>query len=162
MILTPVGTVLRLAQSLTFVREEPRDSNRGQVVEAMLKATGLAPGVPWCAAYVAWVGKTALGANWPLPLTARCAELGIAGASAGLEYADPKRGDVFLMFWPSLNRYGHTGFVVEVLPDGSVRTAEGNTNDGGSRDGWGVFERVRRFGPRDVFVRWADAPSVAA
>ena len=160
--LTPVGTVLRLAQALAFVREEPRNSNRGQAVEAFLKATGTAPGAPWCAAFVAWVGKTVLGTLWPLPLTAGCAALGVAGADQDIVRTTPQRGDVFLIWFPKLNRYAHTGFVVEVLADGRCRTVEGNTNDGGSRDGWGVFERTRAFGPHDRFLRWADVPGLAA
>src|SRR5437763_788838 len=39
--------------------------------------------------------------------------------------------------------HGHTGLVAEVLP-GKLRTIEGNTNDGGSREGIGVFRRDRR------------------
>lgn len=37
-------------------------------------------------------------------------------------------------------------------------TIEGNTNDDGSSNGYGVLRRVRRFYPdvRDRFVRWAD------
>jgi hypothetical protein len=38
---------------------------------------------------------------------------------------------------------GHTGFVAEVHA-GKLITIEGNTNDGGSREGIGVFERHGR------------------
>ena len=31
----------------------------------------------------------------------------------------------------------------------------GNTNPGGSRDGYGVFERVRHFGAADRFLHWS-------
>jgi hypothetical protein len=38
---------------------------------------------------------------------------------------------------------GHTGLVLEVH-GGKLLTIEGNTNDGGSREGIGVFERDGR------------------
>ena len=66
----------------------------------------------------------------------------------------PQPGDVFLLYYPALKRYAHTGFVLEVRDNGACVTIEGNTNDGGSRDGWGVFTRTRRFGIDDRFIRW--------
>ena len=38
---------------------------------------------------------------------------------------------------------GHTGFV-KSLADGRLGTVEGNSNDGGSREGTGVFGLTRR------------------
>lgn len=152
-----IDVVLRLANAMTFVREEPRNSNRGQAVERFLKETGLGPGYPWCAAYVAWVGRMALGAaTWPLPNVAGCMSLFDAGKQKGMVRTAPVRGDVFLIYSPSLRRFAHTGFVGAVA--GSVaETFEGNTNDGGSRDGWGVFRRERTFGPEDRFLRWTES-----
>lgn len=142
------------ARALTFVREEPRNSNAGQAVEAMLKLCGLGKGHPWCAAYVSWVGRAAFGAQWPLPLTAGCAALGEAAKAKGILVNTPLPGDVFLVWFPKLNRFGHTGFITALGENGRHRCIEGNTNDGGSRDGWGVFERDRQFGPNDRFIRW--------
>lgn len=153
----PHQVVLAVAHGLRFVREEPRDSNRGQAVEAMLKVTGLGPGYAWCAAMVAWCGNAALGSDWPLPLTASVAALGAAGEQKRLLRQSPKAGDVFLVWFPSLHRFAHTGFVRGVRADGTVETTEGNTNDGGSRDGWGLFERTRKFTAADRFIRWEDA-----
>ena len=150
--------VLAAARALKFVREEPRNSNAGQAVEAMLRLCGLDKGYPWCAAMVAWVGRAAYGKAWPLPLTAGCAALGEAAKAKGILVKTPLPGDVFLVWFPKLGRFGHTGFVTEVieLANGicKLRCIEGNTNDGGSRDGWGVFERDRTFGPDDRFIRW--------
>jgi hypothetical protein len=147
--------VLATARSLLFVREEPKNSNKGQAVEAFLKVTGLGGGYPWCAAYVAFCGQSAFGARWPLPLTAGCAALGQAADKKGILTATPHVGDVFLLYYPSLGRFAHTGFITAIV-GASCRTIEGNTNDGGSRDGWGVFERMRSFGDRDRFIHWQD------
>ena len=40
-------------------------------------------------------------------------------------------------------RTGHAGFVVDVV-GGKLVTIEGNTNDDGSREGIGVFNRTSR------------------
>ena len=149
-----IAPVLAAARALAFVREEPRDTNAGQAVAAMLQRTGLPVGHPWCAAFVAHVGHAAYGAAWPLPLTASCAALGEAAKAKKLLVTTPAPGDVFLLYYPKLGRFAHTGFVTAVRPDGTCETIEGNTNDGGSRDGWGVFARVRIFGPKDRFIRW--------
>ncbi len=150
----PRDLVLAVARGIQFVREEPKNSNKGQGVEAMLKATGLGPGYPWCAAMVAFVGLAALGKDWPLPHTASCAKLGEAAAKLGILSDTPRVGDVFLLWYPSLNRFAHTGFIVGVHTDGRCDTIEGNTNQGNSREGWGVFERTRTFGPQDRFIHW--------
>lgn len=146
--------VLAAARALKFVREEPRNSNAGQAVEAMLKLCGLGKGHPWCAAFVAHAGHAVYGKDWPLPLTAGCAALGEAAKAKGILVNTPLPGDVFLVWFPKLGRFGHTGFVTALGEGGSHRCIEGNTNDGGSRDGWGVFERDRAFGPNDRFIRW--------
>jgi hypothetical protein len=39
--------------------------------------------------------------------------------------------------------YGHVGFVAQVIGN-RLETIEGNTNDGGSREGIGVFRRTGR------------------
>ncbi len=152
-----IEAVLRCASAFRFVREEPRNSNRGQAVETFIRFTRLDPPQPWCASYVAWVGAAMLGDGWPLPLTASCYQLHQAAKGKGLLREAPAAGDVFLTWSTGLNRMAHTGFVVTVLPDGACRTTEGNTNGGGSRDGWGVFERTRRFGAHDRFIRWVEA-----
>lgn len=152
-----IEAVLRCASAFRFVREEPRNSNRGQAVEAFTRFTRLAPPQPWCAAFVAYTGAAMIGDGWPLPLTASCYQLHQAAKGKGLLHEAPQVGDVFLTWFPKINRMAHTGFVATVLPDGTCRTIEGNTNDGGSRDGWGVFERTRRFASNDRFIRWVDA-----
>lgn len=146
--------VLAVARSMLFVREEPKDSNAGQAVEAFLQATGLGKGYPWCAAFVAYCGRAALGTAWPLPMTAGCAALGAFASQRAILDVVGLPGDVFLVWSPKLGRYAHTGFIVDVAATGAYRTIEGNTNDGGSRDGWGAFVRQRSLGLHDRVIRW--------
>ncbi len=143
--------LIAAARATRFVREEPKGSNGGQGVEAMLAGVGLPKGQPWCAAAVAWWGVAALGARWPLPKTGGCAVLGDAAAAKGWLVAQPEVGDVFLIWFDSLKRFGHTGLVTD------AGTIEGNAAGGGdaTREGWGVFEKVRHWRPEDRFIRWA-------
>jgi hypothetical protein len=150
---TPVDLVLACCRALDFVREEPPNTNAGQAVEAIQKVTGNQRGAPWCASYVAKVGTAALELLWPLKLTGSVAQLAKEAESRGVLVTVPLPGDVFVIWFPSLNRFAHTGFVVSVNGSEAV-TIEGNTSGGGSREGWGVFTRKRTFGPKDRFIRW--------
>ena len=143
------------------VEEIPRGSNRGSRVEAMLKTTGLGGGYPWCAAAVATWGVEALGEEWPVPHTAVCdALLAWAKRKGALKKTDPQRGDIFLKLSAGDDNDAlHTGIVSSTIPQGAIWSWEGNTNDDGSREGYGVFYR-RRSTERLVFVRWIDAMGI--
>jgi hypothetical protein len=146
-----VELVLAAARALRFVREEPKSSNRGQGVEAIQRSTGNGPGDPWCASYVTYCGVAAIGQAWPLPASGSCASLGRYAEEHGLLVTGPpERGDVFLLWYPKLDRFAHTGFCT----DSTGTTLEGNTGQKGEREGWGVFERTRTFGENDRFIRW--------
>jgi hypothetical protein len=54
----------------------------------------------------------------------------------------PSLASTFGIYFSSLKRVGHTGLIEKVSGDFAV-TIEGNTNDGGSRDGDGVYRRRR-------------------
>ncbi len=57
---------------------------------------------------------------------------------------DPARVTPGMVFYIETGGgHGHTCFVADVV-DGRLVTIEGNTNDGGSREGIGVFIRSRR------------------
>src|SRR5690606_41217094 len=54
----------------------------------------------------------------------------------------PKKGDVFGIYFTSVERIAHAGFVDE-WGDKYVVTVEGNTNEAGSREGDGVYRKRR-------------------
>jgi len=117
------------------VREEPEGSNDGIRVREYLRSAEIKTPEPWCACFVNWgckkLGLEAFGAwtpSWCVPR---------------LEIDDPCRNAWGLVFYPKLGRFGHIFVVTEVLNNGTIRTVEGNTNDGGSREGIGVFKRTR-------------------
>ena len=137
------------------VHEIPKGSNRGGRVEAMLANCGLGGGFPWCAAATTTWGLEALGKAWPIPRTADCDRILSWARSRGVLHNEPERGDQFLLLRSHDDAF-HTGIVSSVIDDEWIQTWEGNTNDGGSHDGYGVFYRKRRRSNLK-FVRWVDA-----
>jgi len=130
--------------------EVPLGSNAGPKVEKYLASVGLGPGFAWCAAFVYWCASQ-VGAN-ALPRAGAVEKMWHDGQAAGLPVlsatealAEPARiapGMVFFLAHGAGT--GHTGFVEGLHPDGRLITIEGNANDGGLREGIGVFRLQRR------------------
>lgn len=117
------------------VMEEPPGSNDGPRVREYLASAGIHDPSPWCACFVNWgclkIGKPGFGAWTP------------SWAQSSLEIDEPQRGAWGLVYFPRMARFGHIFVVTEVLKNGHIGTVEGNTNVDGSREGTGVFRRVR-------------------
>jgi hypothetical protein len=146
-----VSTVA-VARLLLFVREAATRENNGPWVEAIQRVTGNKKGDPWCASFVCFVLTLSNRGKNPLPTTASCEEIHKWAKKYGKIVSEPREGDVFLVLnaddWAH-----HTGFCTGPAANGLVPTIEGNTNVDGSRDGYGVFERQRKLGPKLIFVR---------
>ncbi|QRE73641.1 glycoside hydrolase domain-containing protein [Methylobacterium aquaticum] len=149
--------VVQIAASQVGVREEPRYSNRGPQVDEYIRAAGLNPradSYAWCICFIQWVFKEAARTDASglstLPRTAGVHalwKLRTNGATnvVAARQAEPaliKPGMVFL--FDTGGGKGHGGIVESVAGDRLV-TIEGNTNNGGSRDGYGVFRRKTRL-----------------
>ncbi len=151
--MSAIDDVLDEAHRYVGVMETPPGSNRGLEVDYWLHEAHVPLGLPWCAAFVGQVGRQALGTKWPCPRTALVADLAAWGATRGLVYELPLRGDILLL-WEG-DRFAHTGFVVHVDAAG-YDAIEGNTNVDGSREGVGVMARRRTRHVSDRFLRWAE------
>jgi peptidoglycan hydrolase-like protein with peptidoglycan-binding domain len=154
---TLLAKALEVAISQIGVREKPLGSNRGPQVDKYLKSVGLNPAsghFAWCAAFVYWCydqAATALGRANPVIKTAgvldhwaRAAQKGINRITTTAAKNNPslvKPGHIFIIDHGGTT--GHTG-MVERVSGGKLVTIEGNTNDGGSREGIGVFRREAR------------------
>jgi hypothetical protein len=154
--------VLNLARALLFMREI-NGANRSELIDEMIRRTGLDPAkrLPWCAAFVAWVGYAVLRKTWPLRKVAGCMSLYDDAVTKELLRQAPAPGAVFLLWGKGpdgVMRFKHAGFVVGPSAAAGWSTIEGNTNEAGHPDGVGVFERVRQFGPSDRFIHWWDQP----
>ncbi|HEX7828659.1 MAG TPA: CHAP domain-containing protein [Thermoanaerobaculia bacterium] len=164
---SPIDEFLQVALACVGAQEVPVGSNGGFFVERCQKVTGTAglkPGAAWCASFVAMVGQATFGKSWPLPLTASCAELGAFATKKNILDAAPQRGDLFVVYFDSLNRFAHVGIVVEVKDGVTIRSVSGNTLDpvrhadeGSSmREGWCVSDRPWRLAAKDRFIRWVN------
>lgn len=132
--------------------------------------------VAWCAQFVSWCANEvgALGTIVP-KYQSTFAGLTWFRKRDQSGYWPPQAGDIFMMCeynpgstydtgngWATI----HTGIVEKYLGDGRVQTIEGNTNDGGSAQGNGVYRLIRQdseSGKRFIYARpkW-EADSVQA
>jgi hypothetical protein len=149
------GAALGIAASQVGVMEDPLGSNRGREVDAYLDSVNCPRGSFWCMGFVHWCFMKAAeekGVANPFPKTAGCLDawnrVGRAQPArritAQQALANPglvRPGLVFILDFGG--GAGHTGFVKQSL-GGALRTIEGNSNDGGSRNGLGVFDLNRR------------------
>lgn len=145
-------------QFVGWVTEATR-LNDGPWVEAILRLTGNRKGDPWCASFVTMVLDIAYRGKNPLKRSASCDVLLEDARGKGWLTPEPSVGDVFLVM-RAPNDAVHTG-VVARAGTRTVLTIEGNTNPGGSRDGWGVFARERACAGLS-FIRLPDATGAEA
>jgi len=152
-----VAVALRVASAMVGIREVPEGSNKGPQIDLLLKSVGLNPGYAWCAAFAYWCFREAsrqLVVKNPCPKNAGVLnmwdlagykESGLTRITAAQAKANPalvKPGMLGLLDLGK--RQGHIFFVENVAPTGRLGTIEGNTNEGLSREGVGVFRLNRR------------------
>jgi hypothetical protein len=137
--------VVTTAESQLYVRELT-GRNDGLEVKKYLEVTGLGEGYPWCAAFVSWVF---VEAGVTAPHSARVVDWFKTNIVYEREWKKttvlPEKGMVIGLYYSNLGRYGHIGIVAEKSP-GQLRnvvTIEGNTNAAGSREGQGVYRKIR-------------------
>lgn len=165
--------LVALGVAIAEVDHEVRETggqNRGPRIRRYLAncEPPLPEGNPWCAAatqYCSDVAARALGLANPLDevrLEAYVQSYYDWASARGLlvTASQTQPGDLVLFNFRGV-RWDHIGFVLEPpLRQGDrwrpVRTVEGNTNDGGSRDGDGFYLKAREVREnRTIFVRWA-------
>lgn len=163
----PLATsIVEIATKFIGVREHTR--NRGPEISMFWDFTNYREGdenrEPWCcAAVIAWIQMADEANPGALlsrpPKMAACATFmewardkrnGCTVFSADNATLRPQAGDV-VCYLPNLSHIG----IVEKDYDGSgkVHTIEGNTDDGGSREGDGVYRRARNIGFCGRFIR---------
>ena len=140
------------------VREDPRTPNAGVQVNKYLKTVGLPGGYYWCAAYPKWVflqnGVLTPGANGAARTFFPRSKL-IYERTTGRYQADPLPADLGSVYYSNLGRIGHVFYVRKWVKErGMAATHEGNTNDGGSRNGDGVYNKIRVIRQVYSVSRW--------
>lgn len=135
-----------VATALAQVGTQERTGQNDGSVDKYLAAVGMAGSKnPYCAAFVYWVGKNALGSKNPFPRSAYSPDFVGSGATATISRARP--GDTFGIYHASKGRVAHTG-LVRALQGRYLHTIEANTSPGHStgeadRNGDGVWSKLR-------------------
>ncbi|HMP91559.1 MAG TPA: CHAP domain-containing protein [Phnomibacter sp.] len=146
------SSVIEIAKAEIGVMEDPPGSNWGPRVKEYLNSVDLNIKAPWCMAFVYWCFQQAantLGKGNPLVKTGgvlnhwnKTTGKKIAAKEAVDNPGLVKPGHIFIMDFGK--GAGHTG-IVESVTGGFIKVIEGNTNEGGSREGIGVFARTRKI-----------------
>lgn len=159
LLMNPIDLVLEEATKYLGLVEVPKLSNRGTEIDFWLKECVVPFGNPWCAAFATNVLRQALGKGTPIYLNAsvqRIVDWAESLKTLQVWNDKPQIGDLFVIYFESLKRYGHIGFVSKV-DDNTFETVEGNSNSDGSRDGYGVVTNKRKVTNNIKFIRWINA-----
>lgn len=135
--------VVSIAESQLHVRELS-GRNDGPQVQAFLATTGLKGNYPWCAAFLSW---TFLEANIKAPRSAYSPDWFKSNVvyrqrTSTITPFVSKPAQVFGLYFESKGRVAHVGMITAETRL-SYSTIEGNTNGDGSREGDGVYRRIR-------------------
>lgn len=152
-------TITKIARGYIGETEKPKNSGfSNEALESKMKGVGWSPGEPWCSYLAELIFKEAL------PKKANLLDALFSSNSyrtfenfikAGyIVYHLPMEGT--LVLWAKYKggepvksgnwTLGHTGICVEAHRDRNLfQSVEGNTNDGGGREGYIVHEHTRRL-----------------
>lgn len=152
--------MVEVAEENIGIREEGKN-NHGEVVAQYLESVGFDEGAPWCGAFVYYCHREAgielpgdprgyaWSPNWFIT------EKRTYDHRTDSREPDIRPGDVFGIWFGSKGRVAHVGILVRQRGS-TYYTIEGNTNDGGSRDGDGVFGRKRSLRHINQVARWSE------
>lgn len=133
--------------------EEVNGTNCGPRVNEYKSATNLPPNEswPWCAAFICWLVREGLKATG-IQETEHFHRPKTAGAWDFINWSRSQDGSTWTLLSPGedikagdilVYTFSHIGLAVGNAHDGVVPTIEGNTDAAGSREGGGVFRKVR-------------------
>lgn len=142
--------VIATAESQLHVREKT-GKNDGKEVERYLRNVGLGKGYAWCAAFVAWChdennipnARSAYSPDW-----FRSNVVYERNTLSGIDFKS-KPAQVFGLYFESKGRVAHVGLITGETKF-SYTTIEGNTDADGSREGDGVYRKIRN--KRSIYV----------
>ncbi len=149
--------VIQSYRSQVGVREAT-GRNDGFDVEKYLRSTGFDKGFAWCAAFINWnlrqCDSKSAGSAWSPDWFNTNTTIYHRGK---FNYAQPRGGDVFGIYFPSKSRVAHVGFIDKWGHTTYAQTIEGNTNKAGSREGDGVYKKFRHKKQIYQVSNWIDS-----
>lgn len=142
--------VVAIAESQLAVRESS-GNNDGVQVQAFLATTGLKGNYPWCAAFLSW---TFIQASVKAPRSAYAPDwfrqnVVYRQHTPTITPFTSKPAQVFGLYFESKGRVAHVGMITGESRL-SYTTIEGNTNAAGSREGDGVYRKIRN--KRTIYI----------
>lgn len=120
--------------------------NDGLRVEQYLVYTGNKKGDPWCASFVSWVFAQA---GYSQPKTAWSPALFPKSRLT----KTISEGNIFGLYFADRGRIAHAG-LIERQKGNWLYTIEGNTNLAGSREGDGVYRKLRHTRTIKAYANW--------
>lgn len=166
-----ISALADVAKAQTFRHESLRGSNRGPLLREIFAADNYTPGnrddgYPWCAAFVdfcvaQWIERGGeMNAELPqTPSAFGLIEWGRKWAPGTFVFSTTNRNFGPGKVWPErgdlvVYNFSHCGIVDAVSQGSRFFTAiEGNTDSRGSREGWEVCPRVRKFSDVRRWIR---------
>lgn len=127
---------------------EATGNNDGFHVELFLERAGLSKDshAPWCAAFVNNVFYECgidLNLKYPAYVPSYVRSDWVIYKKGSVDYKrQVMETDLFTIWFASKKRPAHIGFIDEIKEDCYI-TVEGNTNEAGSREGDGVYRKIR-------------------
>ena len=152
----PRALLLAEAVRRLGVKESPIGSNRGREIDYWNAEANAPEGSPWCMAFVRQMTVEAVGrAACPWPRTASVQAVVDWAIARGCfrPIREAAAGDLAVWYYPTLNRYGHVA-VVESITSAHTITIDGNSNSGGSREGFAVVRKSRPITERVRAIVW--------
>ena len=149
----PRTELMLTAKKYVGVHEEGGD-NKGLMVERFQKAVdGVASGEAWCCAFLQFCIKEVeakLNIKSPIFKSESVWEM-YHQSNASCRVSHGIQGFVICWSVPPGTKKGHTGIIIDTTPDNRFLTIEGNTNEAGSREVDGVYQKSRSLTGSDTF-----------
>jgi hypothetical protein len=149
---------LLLAVAASQIGTTEKSGRNDGPVEKYLLSVGLEKGDPYCAAFLYWCGREALGARNPFPRSGWSPDFVSRPDWLRGKGVTPAAGDTFGIWFSDKQRVAHTGLVAG-LRGKSIETIEANTSPAKStgeadRNGDGVWRKIRPLSTIHSTKRW--------
>lgn len=157
-------TLIEIAQQQVGVTEI-NGTNKGPIVDIYKAATNLPPheSWPWCAAFICWLVREAMKSTG-VKETAGFKRPQTAGAHDFINWSQEQDGTTNTKMFPKdkdiqpgdivVFTFSHIGLATSTGSGGLVSTIEGNTDAQGSREGGGVWRKVRKTSQIKARIRF--------
>jgi len=157
---TPVE-LYNLAKGYVGTEEQPLGSNRGLLIDRWNHRVGAPLGSFWCASFVSAMTRDFALANditFPLSPSASCDDWLMQARRKNCLSSYPAPGALGLILSPSNSNDATHIFVLGPKTGDVYPSVEGNSNSGGSRNGYSVAERKNHLAGRNasrvVYIHW--------